>query len=171
MTSGSAAPGQDATSPLTDLEWKRPSPQIARLRGVQLACLFIPLLVVALAAGAGGGGGVGLAIGGGAAVVLAIAAAVFVQRRARAWGYAERDEDLLVRRGVMFRRLSIIPYGRMQYVDVTAGPFERMFGLATVKMHTAAAASDARIPALEAGEAGRLRDTLARLGEARASGL
>jgi membrane protein YdbS with pleckstrin-like domain len=46
----------------------------------------------------------------------------------------------------LFRRMSVIPYGRMQYVEVTAGPFERAFGLATVQMHTAAAASDARIP-------------------------
>ncbi len=86
-------------------------------------------------------------------------------------GYAERAEDLLVRRGVMFRRMSVIPYGRMQYVEVTAGPFERAFGLATVQMHTAAAASDARIPGLPALEAARLRDQLTSLGEAHAMGL
>jgi hypothetical protein len=59
----------------------------------------------------------------------------------------------------------------MQFVDVTAGPIERLFKLATVKLHTAAAASDARIPGLEKGEAARLRDRLAELGEARAAGL
>jgi hypothetical protein len=36
-------------------------------------------------------------------------------------------------------------------------------------MHTAAAASDARIPGLESEEAARLRDRLAELGEAKAS--
>jgi uncharacterized protein len=92
-------------------------------------------------------------------------------RRVRAWGYAERAEDLLVRRGVMFRRMSVIPYGRMQYVEVTAGPFERAFGLATVQMHTAAAASDARIPGLSAAEAARLRDQLTSLGESHVMGL
>jgi membrane protein YdbS with pleckstrin-like domain len=59
----------------------------------------------------------------------------------------------------------------MQFVEVTAGPFERVFRLATVQLHTAAAASDARIPGLERDEAARLRDRLAILGEARASGL
>jgi membrane protein YdbS with pleckstrin-like domain len=54
---------------------------------------------------------------------------------------------------------------------VTAGPIERSFGLASVHLHTAAAASDARIPGLEAQEAARLRDQLARLGEAKAAGL
>jgi len=94
-----------------------------------------------------------------------------VGRRFASWGYAEREDDLLVRRGVLFSRLSVVPYGRMQFVDVTAGPLERSFRLATVKMHTAAAASDARIPGLEREEAARLRDRLAELGEAQAAGI
>ena len=76
-----------------------------------------------------------------------------------------------MQRGLLFSRLSVVPYGRMQFIDVTAGPFERSFGLATVRMHTAAAASDARIPGLTSAEAGRLRDRLAELGEAQAAGL
>jgi len=91
--------------------------------------------------------------------------------RYRAWGYAERADDLLVRRGVLIRRMSIVPYGRMQFVDVTAGPVDRMFRLATVQLHTAAAATDARIPGLAVEEAHRLRDRLAALGEAQAAGL
>jgi membrane protein YdbS with pleckstrin-like domain len=95
----------------------------------------------------------------------------FAQRRVRAWAYCERDDDLLVQRGVMISRLSVVPYGRMQFIDVIAGPIERAFGLATVRMHTAAAASDARIPGLSQDEAARLRDHLAELGEAKAAGL
>jgi uncharacterized protein len=95
----------------------------------------------------------------------------FAQRRVRAWAYCEREDDLMVRRGVMISRLSVIPYGRMQFIDVIAGPIERAFGLATVRMHTAAASSDARIPGLPHEEAARLRDRLAQLGEARAAGL
>ena len=116
----------------------------------------------------------------GSAVAWALAAASLlvgavlervVSNRFRSWGYAERKEDLLIRRGVIFARLSVVPYGRMQFIDVTAGPFERAFGLATVRLHTAAAATDARIPGLEREEAGRLRDSLAELGEAQAAGL
>ena len=44
-------------------------------------------------------------------------------------------------------------------------------GIATVRLHTAAAATDARIPGLESDEAARLRDRLAELGEAQAAGL
>jgi uncharacterized protein len=111
-----------------------------------------------------------------AALIVAIALAGFLsdrwaQRRVRAWAYCEREDDLLVRRGVMVSRLSVIPYGRMQFIDVIAGPIERAFSLATVRMHTAAASSDARIPGLTQVEAARLRDHLAQLGEARAAGL
>jgi len=71
----------------------------------------------------------------------------------------------------MVQRLSVVPYGRMQFVEVTAGPIERSFRLSTVKLHTAAAASDARIPGLEREEAARLRDRLTELGESMAAGM
>jgi len=71
----------------------------------------------------------------------------------------------------MVQRLSVVPYGRMQFVEVTAGPIERLFNLSTVKLHTAAAASDARIPGLETAEAARLRDRLTELGESMAAGM
>ena len=108
-----------------------------------------------------------------AAVVLALGAttAWFLRRRCRAWRYQERHEDLIVCRGVLVRRLSVVPYGRMQFVEVTAGPLERLYGLSTVKLHTAAAASDARIPGLEQAEAARLRDRLTQLGESMAAGM
>ncbi len=118
---------------------------------------------------------VGGAVAGGITVAAVAAcggaSAWFLRNRFRAWRYLERDEDLLVSRGVLVRRLSVVPYGRMQFIDVTAGPVERLFRLATVKLHTAAAATDARIPGLEPREAERLRDRLAALGEAKAAGL
>ena len=106
-----------------------------------------------------------------AVVAFGVVRAVFMRRSLRAWGYAERAEDLLVRHGLLVRRLSIVPYARMQFVDVTAGPLDRAAGLATVTLHTAAAASDATVPGLEAAEATRLRDRLAALGEIREEGL
>ena len=104
-------------------------------------------------------------------LVINVSGAVFRTLAARSYGYAERDRDLLVRHGRMIRRLSIVPYARMQFVDVTAGPLERLFKIATVRLHTAAAASDAVIPGLEPAEATRLRDRLATLGEDRGEGL
>jgi uncharacterized protein len=150
--------------------WLSPSPRLVTMRRAEVAVvaallavgLFVLLAFTSLLAAALAAAGV---------VAAGIVAAVVVTRRVRAWGYAEREDDLFVRRGLLFSRLSVIPYGRMQFIDVTAGPVERLFGLATVRMHTAAAASDARIPGLAADEAARVRDRLAELGEAQAAGL
>jgi hypothetical protein len=106
-----------------------------------------------------------------ALVAGGVVRAFLIARSVRAWGYAERADDLLVRHGLLIRRLSIVPYARMQFVDVTAGPLERALGIATVTLHTAAAASDATVPGLEGAEATRLRDRLTALGQARHEGL
>lgn len=97
--------------------------------------------------------------------------AILAWRRYPAWGYAEMAEDLWVRHGVMFRNLTVVPYGRMQVIDVNSGPLQRAFGLATVTLVTASAQTDAVIPGLPADEAARLRDTLSELGDPRGSGL
>ncbi|HMK62161.1 MAG TPA: PH domain-containing protein [Acidimicrobiales bacterium] len=140
------------------------------MRLTELVVAGVVLLLIAVGSAARSGA---TTMGIAAVVVLVVMAtlAAFVRNRYRTWGYLERDEDLLVRRGVMIRRLSVVPYGRMQFVEVTAGLVERGFGLSTVKLHTAAAHSDARIPGLEAAEAARLRDRLAALGETKAAGL
>jgi hypothetical protein len=159
---------EDSTG--ADVPWQRPSPRLLRVRRIQAA---VATVLAALAGGIIGGlvsAPVGLGIGLGL-LAAGLVSLLFLARRVAAWGYAERDDDLMVRRGVLIRRLSVIPYGRMQFIDVTAGPVERSQGLATLRMHTAAAASDARIPGLERAAAARLRDHLAALGEARAAGL
>ena len=148
-----------------------PSPRLWRMRCAEVIAVGGVLAVAA-------GTVAGLMLGWAAAVIAvagvvagALAALWFARNRFRSWVYQERDEDLIVERGVLIHRLSVVPYGRMQFVDVSAGPVDRVFRLATVKLHTAAAASDARIPGLERDEAARLRDRLAALGEAKAAGL
>ncbi|MCX5332431.1 MULTISPECIES: PH domain-containing protein [unclassified Streptomyces] len=96
---------------------------------------------------------------------------VMLGRNWASWRYAERADDLLISRGVLWREETVVPYGRMQLVEVTSGPVERHFGLSSVQLHTAAAATDATIPGLEPAEAERLRDRLTELGQARSAGL
>jgi uncharacterized protein len=162
--------GMLETPSTTASEWRRPSGRLLLMRRIEVGCATVVIAALAGTLTAIAYGWPGAVV---AAAVLAsgFVVARFVRRRVQAWAYCEREDDLLVSRGVLFSRLSVIPYGRMQFIDVTAGPFERSFGLATVRMHTAAAASDARIPGLEAEEAARLRDRLAELGEAKAAGL
>lgn len=94
-----------------------------------------------------------------------------VPRQVRAMGYAEAEDDLLIRKGILFRSLTIVPYGRMQFVDVNAGPLDRKCGIAKVQLHTASAQTDAKIEGLPPSEAARLRDRLTARGEARLAGL
>lgn len=107
----------------------------------------------------------------GVPAALLVWALLLVPRQVRAIGYAERDDDLLIRKGIMFRTLVVVPYGRMQYVDVEAGPLDRKLGIAKVQLHTASASTDADIPGLVPDEAERLRDRLTARGEARLAGL
>jgi hypothetical protein len=104
-------------------------------------------------------------------VLVGLWVAWLVPRQVRALRYAERDDDMLIQRGIMFRSLVVVPYGRMQYVDVNAGPIDRWLGIAKVQLHTAAPATDASIAGLPPAEAARLRDRLASRGEARLAGL
>lgn len=157
-----------------------PWPETVRWQPVSSQLIWVEMLRLAAVAGAAV---VGVAIawaatgmwvfGLGLALVALLSGwrVTVIVRAVRAWGYAERDHDLLVRHGLLVRRLSIVPYARMQFVDVTAGPLERAFDLATVQLHTAAAASDARVPGLRPAEASRLRDRLTALGEDRTEGL
>jgi len=156
--------------------WTRVSPRLALARRIVLLLVYLPLQA-ALCVGAYA---IGANVKGWAWLwwtVLLCGLVLFgwlwwyLGRRARSWGYAERADDLLVTRGILMRRLVIVPYGRMQLVDVTAGPIDRMLGLARVQLHTAAAATDASIPGLTPDVAGALRDQLAALGEQRSAGL
>ncbi len=148
----------------------RPSPRLWRVRQVELAVVGVPVVLLATGLATLAGFTAALAMFLIAALVVGVIGAG-LRRRVLSWRYGEREDDLVVSRGVLVQRVTVVPYGRMQFLDVTAGPFERAFGLATVQLHTAAAATDARIPGLEAAEAARLRDRLAALGESRASGL
>ena len=153
-----------------EVEWTRVSPRLASARRV-VTCG--PLLILAAALAVLGSVVDARWVTLAAVVPLAVAGWAWwvIGRQVRSWGYAERADDLLVRRGVAFRTVVVVPYGRMQYVDVYAGPVDRIFGLAKVQLHTASARSDAYIPGLRPQEAARLRDRLASRGEARLAGL
>jgi uncharacterized protein len=159
-----------AFAPPPDQTWNRVSPLLARMRRTLVLALGIPL-VAGTAAGLSfvwdlAGPMVGIV----GAVVL-VWSWFAIGRNFRSWGYIERADDLLVTHGAMFKKLTVVPYGRMQLVDVKAGPIARSFGLVSVKLHTAAATSDAQVRGLTAGDAGALRDRLTALGEAHAAGL
>jgi uncharacterized protein len=153
-------------------EWRRLSPSYRSLRRLTTLIVIplvfgVPAIVLWVLTGRWWILAILLAAGG----VLLVIRLVLVQRTWRSWGYVEREDDLYITHGVLFRSLVAVPYGRMQLVEVASGPLERAFGLATVTMKTASAETNASIPGLTPDEASRLRDRLTELGEAHASGL
>lgn len=72
--------------------------------------------------------------------VLLIALALVIripQSRYNARGYQISADRLRVVRGLMFRSDTVVPFGRVQHIDVHQGPLDRFFGLATLTLHTA----------------------------------
>ena len=107
----------------------------------------------------------------GAFIAIDVITLIILPRQARALGYMLRADDVVFRRGILWQRMVAVPYGRMQLVDITQGPLDRIFGLSQLKMVTAAAATGVQIPGLTQEAAEALRDTLIQVAETRRTGL
>lgn len=58
-------------------------------------------------------------------------------RRYFARGYNMSADRLRVVRGIWWNSDTVVPFGRVQHIDVDQGPLERFFGLGTLTLHTA----------------------------------
>ena len=52
-------------------------------------------------------------------------------------GYAIRDKDILYKKGVIFRKIIIIPFNRIQHISVSQSLLERIFKLSKIRIYTA----------------------------------
>jgi len=107
----------------------------------------------------------------GAIVLVAAWLAWLVPRQVTAISWVELDEELVIRKGRLWRTLVSVPYGRLQYVDLHSGPLLRAFGLASIQIHTASPASGGRLSGLPIDDAEALRARLAARGESQRAGL
>ena len=98
----------------------------------------------------------------GAAALIGLAALIlFPGRRYRRWGYSEGEDEIEIRRGSILRVRSIVPFGRVQHIDVAQGPVQRPFGLATLILHTAGThGASVPLPGLKQADAEALRDRI-----------
>lgn len=134
MNSGAVLPsqyGMDADDDLTPLD-----PAYKSMLRLQLAIAALVLLAAATIAEVAIPGWTG-AVWIPALLVIAYALIRVPLRRYNARGYSLAQERLRVVRGVVFRADTVVPFGRVQHIDVGQGPLERAFGLATLTVHTA----------------------------------
>ena len=151
------------------VRWSRVDPGLAGVRRVATSVVLAPLTLAAVVVAA--------TVWRWAAVPAVVLLLLWawawwlVGRQVSAMSYAELPDELVIRKGRIFRTLVTIPYGRIQYVDVEAGPLLRRAGLAEVEVHTANPQSAGSIPGLPEPVAHRLRESLSSLGESRRAGL
>ena len=82
-------------------------------------------------------------------------------RRYRARGYHLGADRLRVGGGILFRSDTVVPFGRVQHLDVEQGPIERHYGLATLILHTAGTHnSSVSLPGLAHETALDMRETI-----------
>lgn len=147
---GKPAPSQPVSSPavppqaVPEPQWVPAASRYLTVRYIHtLSALAFPILagVALYCAGAFFGGPEALRIVGLAVVAVfglwGLWWILTTPRRTRALGYALESNHLMARRGIVFRSMSSMPYGRIQYVDVDSGPLERMCGVARLTVRTA----------------------------------
>ena len=82
-------------------------------------------------------------------------------RRYHARGYQMGGDRLRVVRGLLFQSDTVVPFGRVQHIDVHQGPIERAYGLGTLVLHTAGNHnSSVSLPGLAHGDALAMREEI-----------
>ena len=100
-----------------------------------------------------------LRIGASVIGLFMIGLGFLLYHQAKARGWALREHDVAYRSGLVWRKTIILPFTRVQHAEVTSGPLQRRFGLATLKFYTAGGSSvDLKISGLKAPRARTLRD-------------
>ena len=150
-------------------QWRGVSPKLTTVRRVSVTAALIPPTVAL------GFSAVYLWTWLAAGVVLLVVLWLWLQwlipRQVTAITWAELPEELAIRRGRLWRSMVTIPYGRIQYVDLSSGPYKRAVGLADITVNTASPASSGDIPGLPLEVAEELRVRLAAHSEAQRAGL
>ena len=80
---------------------------------------------------------------------FAIASAIYGYYFAKSCGYYNGDFDILYKQGLWWKKQTALSFSRIQHIDISHGPLERRYKMATIKFFTAGGvASDLKIPGL-----------------------
>jgi len=100
-------------------------------------------------------------------LVLAVLAALVVfsvvfypPMRYRRWRWQLTELAIELRYGVLVRTQETVPYFRIQQIDITAGPVDRLLELASLQVTSASASGSATLPGIAAEDAPRVRAEL-----------
>lgn len=96
------------------------------------------------------------------AFLLAFSSVTYAPSRIyRRLGYALDERLVRIVRGWLFHTDTIVPFVRVQHIDVTSGPLDKMFGLANLVVHTAGTHNSVvTLPGLRPDRAAAIRDAI-----------
>lgn len=166
-TSPMASP-LEATTAYDDEALTKVDPKYKTALRISVGLTAIPFVIGAsvaetVLAGAGQGGWplpFGLLIG----VVVFLALAIIIRLPGRRWqarGYNMSADRLRVVRGILWRSDTVVPFGRVQHIDVDQGPIERFLDIATLTLHTAGNHNGSvKLPGLKHETARDMRETI-----------
>lgn len=137
-------------------------PNHVKLLRTQAAIAAVPLAIGALALEFATELPIGVII----SPVLLLAAWLVIRvplRRHAARGFSLGADRLRVVRGLWFRSDTVVPFGRVQHIDLAQSALERAYGLATITVHTAGTHNaSVSLPGLAQADAAAMRETIAR---------
>lgn len=98
----------------------------------------------------------------GGVVLLALwAVLILPARQFSTWGHSEDGDALRVVHGYLFHTDTIVPFVRVQHIDVGQGPIERLCGVAHLVVHTAGTHNSiVTLPGLDPATATMIRDRI-----------
>lgn len=100
-------------------------------------------------------------LAGAISALALLAVLILPRRRYRHWGYREGEDELEIQHGLLIRMRTIVPFGRVQHIDIAQGPVQRPFGLATLILHTAGTqGAEVPLPGLRHEDAEAMRDRI-----------
>lgn len=130
---------------------------VLRVRtGIQAALLLLAAGIADAAAPVPGG-----SIALPTLLLALVAVIVLPARQYRSWGYRLGADRLRVARGLLFRADTVVPFGRVQHIDVQQGPLERSRDLAALTLYTAGTHNaSVTLPGLPHAEALAMREAI-----------
>ncbi len=154
-------PAEDCLAPASDENALTPlDPDHVKILRIVTALFTLPFIIGSLVLEAS------QALPAGMFIVPAALAAAFLilrvpLRRYHARGFAMGADRLRVVRGLLLRSDTVVPFGRVQHIDVDQGPLERYYGLATLTLHTAGSHNaSVDLPGLRHADAMAMREVI-----------
>ena len=137
-------------------------PSYKNVLRIRLGAFWLPVIVVAIVLDQAVDMGLLNGLPSTLVPLLALGSmAVAPQRIYRHLGYRLGDRLLQVVRGWMFHTDTIVPFVRVQHIDVTRGPIDKMFGTSTLVVHTAGTHNSiVTLPGLAPDRAAEIRDII-----------